>query len=194
MSTNRFKTNRLAVTAPYRLGHRVSRHAPVRRRIAPPHPVHAPNFCKAQTSSSGCPRARTRGTSQIDQGRSLCVHHRGCLRYLMRTSTRWILRSNRYTHAWDLGARATSVHRRTRAHTLVAPTIHLSKSKTSKVLRRLPLQGSSSSDFFPFVARSRPYRPAPFVSGERNLIVRSAPVNRPPRRFLSNLHKPPIDP
>ena len=67
----------------------------------------------------------------------------------MRTSTRWILRSNRYTHAWDLGARATSVHRRTRAHTLVAPTIHLSKSKTSKVLRRLPLQGSSSSDFFP---------------------------------------------
>jgi hypothetical protein len=32
------------------------------------------------------------------------------------------------------------------------------------------------------------------TGGERNLIVRSAAVNRPSRRFLCNLHEPPNDP
>ena len=90
----------------------------------------AASNCKAQTSS-GCPPVRPGGTLKIDQGRSLLRAPQECLRYLMRTSTGQALRPDRSAHTWDLVARATSVHRRARAHTLVAPTIHLSKSKAN---------------------------------------------------------------
>jgi len=65
LSTNRFKTSRLAVTAPCRLGHRVSRHAPVGQRIAPPHPVHAPNIARLKHLLLAAPRCDPEGLLKL---------------------------------------------------------------------------------------------------------------------------------
>ena len=80
-----------------------------------------------------------------------------------------------------------STPRRPSSHPRGFRLIHLSKSCVVKVLRPLALKVRERSTF-------RTGEALPLGEGRRNLIVRSALVNRPPRRFLSNLRDVQIDP
>ena len=75
--------------------------------------------CKARTSSSGASGCDP-GGSQIDQGRSLCVHHEDVRDSLVRW---WLKPPHR-----DLGPGHFSTPKRLTSHPRGHPTIHLSKS------------------------------------------------------------------
>ena len=133
---------------------------------------------------------RPGATNKIDQGRSLSLRApQGCLRVWVRQPkpvlreqaaprpTTWILPGPRqYTDAAELTSSRL-------------PTIHLSKSLLLKSYAISPY-GFVTLNFFCPVGRRNLRRPG---RGRRNHIVRSASVNRLPRRFSSNLRGVLID-
>lgn len=204
MSTNRFKTFRLAVTAPlpakargqsdcFRSAGGLVRRFPSANRI-----LQGSNIFLAAPG----PRGPGDYSQFIDQGRSLTLRApQGCLRYLMRHGYQPSLSTRLQPARMGSCARATpmhgqSVHRRTRAHILAASDYSLVKELV-KALRQLTYQVRRRPAFLcdsPLSrTRNRLKRRLLARLRERNLIVASAVVNPPSGRFSSNLHGTPID-
>ena len=142
--------------------------------------------------SSGCPGPRGPGTThnKIDQGRSLTLRApQGCLRVWVRRIQPTVREQVNLHRRLGSYPAYLSTPRRPSSHPRGFRLIHLSKSFVVKVLRRLPLKVRQRSTF----SRVGPAGRCPAATGRRNLIVRSALVNRPPRRFLSNPREAHID-
>ena len=139
--------------------------------------------------SSGCPGPRGPGTThnKIDQGRSLTLRApQGCLRVWVRRIQPTVREQVNLHRRLGSYPAYLSTPRRPSSHPRGFRLIHLSKSCVTKVLRRQPLQVRRRSTFFFPRPSQRSLSRLLSQPGEADLIVRSALVNRPSRRFLSN--------